>query len=140
MSDIPEIFVLDGGVLLALALGEPSAQALAGEMPSEQKQYACTELALCELTYILCRQLDWTSAWEKTQSLLRSAVVRIVRTSMVWGEAARIKCQVPISLPDCFTIAASRMLDGLPMFARQETEIVSAVEKGLLNDKIEFLE
>lgn len=140
MSDIPEIFVLDGGVLLALALGEASAQALVGEMPSEQKQYACTELALSELTYILCRQLDWTSAWEKTQSLLRSAVVRIIRTSMVWGEAASIKCQVPISLPDCFTIAAARILNGRPMFARQEAEIISAIEKGLLNDRLEFLE
>lgn len=140
MSDVPQIFVLDGGVLLALALGEPSAQGLAKEMPSDQKHYVCTELALCELTYILCRQLDWTFAGEKTQSLLRSAVVRPIRTSMVWGEAASIKCHVPISLPDCFTIAASRMLNGLPMFARRETEIVSAAEKGLLNDKIEFLE
>ena len=140
MSDTQEILVFDAGVLLALSLGEPSAQGLAKEIPTDEKHYACTELALCELTYILCRKLDWSSAWEKTRSLIRSAVIRPIRTSMVWGEAASIKCQVPISLPDCFTIAAARMLDGLPMFARQEAEIISAIEKGLLNDRLEFLE
>jgi len=140
MSEFQQLLVLDAGVLLALALGEPSAENLAKEMPSEEGHYGCTELALTELTYILCRKLDWKSAWEETKNLIRSSVVRIIPTGIVWEEAAKIKCSVPISLPDCFTIGASRVLDGVPVFARREAEIANAMKTGLLTDDVQFLE
>jgi predicted nucleic acid-binding protein len=140
MSESQQVLVLDAGVLLALALGEPSAEDLAKRMPSEENRYVCTEFALCELTYIICRKLDWKSAWDKTKNLIHSSVVRIIPTEIIWGEAARIKCRIPIALPDCFTIGASRVLDGLPIFARREAEIVNAIETGLLTDDVQFLE
>ncbi|MBD3159427.1 MAG: PIN domain-containing protein [Candidatus Lokiarchaeota archaeon] len=140
MSEVQKVLVLDAGVLLALALGEPSTEHLTKRMPSEENRYACTELGLTELTYILCRKLDWKSAWHETENLIRSSVVRIIPTGFVWREAAKIKCQVPIALPDCFTIGASRVLDGLPVFARKEAEIVNAIETGLLTDDMQFLE
>ncbi|MBS3795983.1 MAG: PIN domain-containing protein [Candidatus Thorarchaeota archaeon] len=140
MTEVQEVLVLDAGVLLALALGEPSAKSIVKEIPSEENRYACTELALSEFTYILCRKLDWKSAWNDTRNLIRSSVVLIIPTAVLWAEAAKVKCQVPISLPDCFTIGASRVLDGLPVFARREDEIVNAMERGLLTDDVQFLE
>ncbi|MFO7835068.1 MAG: PIN domain-containing protein [Candidatus Thorarchaeota archaeon] len=140
MGEVQQALVLDAGVLIALALGEPSAKPLAKEMSSEENRYACTELALSEFTSIICRKLDWMSALNETENLIQSSVVQIIPTGIVWGEDAKIKCRVAISLPDCFTVAASRVLDGLAVFARREAEIVRATETGMLDDDLQFLE
>lgn len=132
--------VLDAGVLIALALGEPSAAQLSKDIVDRHDHYACTEIALCELSYILCRNSTWKQAWNKTQSLIQSSAVAIIPSQSLWIEAAQIKCSVPIALPDCFSIAAARVVNGKVIFARREKEIADAIRKKKLVDAIEFLE
>ncbi len=134
------ISVLDAEVLIALALGEPSAAELSKEIIHQHGHYACTEIALCELSYILCRNSSWKQAWNKTQSIIQSSAVMTLSSQPLWVEAAQIKCGVPISLPDCFSIAAARIFNGKVIFARREKEIVDAIEMKKLEDQIEFLE
>ncbi len=134
-----ETIILDAGVLIALALGEPFMTDLSQSIADGPSSYACTEIALCELSYILCRRLSWAEAMEKTESLLRSALVAVIPFRVLWTEAAEIKCKAAVALPDCFTIAAARLTGGTALFARREKEIVDAMESGKLSDRIEFV-
>ncbi|MFQ5832461.1 MAG: PIN domain-containing protein [Candidatus Thorarchaeota archaeon] len=141
MTDkVGELTVLDAGVLIALALDESSATGLSQKIISHPGLFACTEIGLCELSYILCRRLSWGKTWKKTQSLIESSAVTIIPTHILWTEAARIKCNSSIALPDCFTIAAARLTKGRAMFARREKELVDAVKRKQITDAIEYLE
>lgn len=135
-----ETTVLDAGVLIALALGEPSTIELSQNIINHHSSYACTEIALCELSYILCRRLSWKEAMEKTENLVRSSLVAVIPSHALWTEAAKIKCKATIALPDCFTIAAARLAKGKAMFVRREKEIVDAINRKLISDTLEFVE
>ena len=139
-NKVDETTVLDAGVLIALALGEPSTMELSQNIVNHHTPYACTEIALCELSYILCRRLNWKEATEKTENLLRSSLVSIIPSHALWAEAAKIKCKATIALPDCFTIAAARLAKGKAVFARREKEIVDAIDRKQISDRIEFIE
>lgn len=140
MTEIVEgMTVLDAGVLLALALGESIATGLSEKIIEHHGSFACTEMGLCELSYILCRRLNWDTAWGKTQSLIESSAVTIIPVHLLWSEAAKIKCRSSIALPDCFTIAAARVTNGRAMFAQREKELVNAVKKDQIIDVIEYL-
>jgi predicted nucleic acid-binding protein len=139
-STANEMTVLDAGVLIALAVGEPNTMQLSQKIVDHQGSYTCTETALCELSYILCRRLSWEKALEKTQNLVQSFMVTVIPTHVLWAEAARIKCRASIALPDCFTLAAARLTRGKAMFARREREIVNAVKENQIADVIEYLE
>lgn len=139
-NKVNETTVLDAGVLIALALGEPSTMELSQNIVNHHVSYACTEIALCELNYILCRRLNWKEATEKTENLLRSSLVSVIPSHALWTEAARTKCKATIALPDCFTIAAARLAKGKAMFLRREREIVDAINQKQISDTIEFVE
>jgi predicted nucleic acid-binding protein len=139
-STVNEITVLDAGVLIALAVGEPNAMQLSQKIVDHQGDYACTEIALCELSYILCRRLSWEMASEKAQNLVQSSIVTVIPTHVLWAEAARIKCRASIALPDCFTLAAARLTRGKALFARREREIINAVKRNQIADVIEYLQ
>lgn len=139
-SEANEITVLDAGVLIALAVGEPNTAQLSQKIVDHRSSYACTEIALCELSYILCRSLSWEKAWKKTENLVQSSMVTVIPTHVLWAEAARIKCSASIALPDCLTLAAARLTRGKAMFARREREIANAVKKNHIEDVIEYLQ
>ena len=132
--------ILDAGVLLALALGGPASTELAELIQRGDGTFACTEIGLCEFLYILCRRVSWRKAKRKIDLLLRSSAVRIIPMSAIWVESARIKCKVPIPLPDCHTIAAARLSKEVALFARRERETADAMNSGKLRDKVLFLE
>jgi predicted nucleic acid-binding protein len=141
MTDtVEEMTVLDAGVLIALALDESSTSDLSKKIIDNQGLFACTEIGLCELSYILCRRLNWKKAWTKTQNLIESSAITILPISVLWTEAAKIKCDSAIALPDCFTIAAARLTKGKAMFARREKELIGAIQKKQITDSIEYLE
>ena len=132
--------ILDGGVLIALAAGERTAGEISDEISSGTGVYMCTELAMTEMTYIICRKAGWDLASDKARRLAKSSAIKVIPTELLWSEAARIKCKVPIALPDCFTVAAARITHGSAVFVRRETELVDAIDRDLLPDKIRFLE
>ncbi|MDF1540913.1 MAG: PIN domain-containing protein [Candidatus Thorarchaeota archaeon] len=135
-----ETVVLDAGVLIALALGEGFASALSERIAKAEANYVCTEIALCELSYILCRRLSWKKAWGKIESLIKSSAVNVIPSSFLWMNAAKIKCDAPIALPDCFTLAAGQITGGAIYFARKERELLDAVRKGQIKENFQFLE
>jgi predicted nucleic acid-binding protein len=139
-NEANDITVLDAGVLIALALGNPLTKGLSQKIVDHQGSYVCTEIALCELSYILCRRLSWEMAWEKAHNLVQSSTVTTIPSHVLWTEAAKIKCNASIALPDCFTLAAARLTRGKAMFARQEREIVNALNMKQIPDLIEYLE
>jgi predicted nucleic acid-binding protein len=138
-NELGEIRVLDAGVLIAIALGEPSASNISDEISELQHEYTCTEIALCEFLYILCRSIGWKKSQQKVQYLIESSAIKIIPTGIVWNKAAKIKCDLAIALPDCFTIAAARVTGGQAIFVRKEKEIQKAIKHGKLNDTIIFL-
>lgn len=133
------ITVLDGGVLIALAVGEKSAQGLAEKIESEQGVFACTELALSELTYILCRKVGWDIASKKADSLVQSTAIHSIPAARLWRAAGRLKCRASIALSDCFTIAAAELVKASALFVQQEKELRQALAEGSIPPIVTFL-
>ncbi|RDE17404.1 MAG: hypothetical protein C4K49_02995 [Candidatus Thorarchaeota archaeon] len=134
-----ETVALDAGVLIALATGESSAKTVAERIADGESTFVCTELALCELSYTLCRRLGWEKAWRRIDSLVKSSSITVVPSQMLWSEAAKIKCDARIALPECFTLAAGNITNGRALFARRERELVDAIEKGHITQRLESL-
>jgi len=130
---------LDGGVLIALAVGEAAASELKDEILKGETLAFCSELALAELEYILCRRLGWNVAEAKSRSLVESKVVGIIETSVIMHEAAKMKCERALSLPDCFTLALSKLYHCKAIFVRKEVEMEQAIEKKAFDVEIKFL-
>ena len=139
MAQDRPVTVLDAGVLIALLTGEPAALQISQRIESGDDLFLCTEMALSELTYIVCRRSDWATARAKTGALLDSGAVRAIPTEMLWSEAARIKCMSSIALPDCFTVAAAVTFRGRALFARREKEIDASLKRGVLPEVVSFL-
>lgn len=133
------VTVLDGGVLIALAVGEKSAQGLAEKIESEQGVFVCTELALSELTYILCRRVGWDIASKKADSLVQSATIHSIPAARLWRAAARLKCRAAIALSDCYTIAAAELVKASALFVQEEKELRQALTEGSIPPILTFL-
>jgi predicted nucleic acid-binding protein len=99
-----------------------------------------TELAITELRYGLCRKLGWHQSNEKVNKLLAPGYFTVEDTLQLINEAAKIKCQRAISLPDCFTLALANKIAGNPLFARQEQELASEMAKKSFGVTLLFLE
>lgn len=137
--DRSPVIVLDGGVLIALATGDPLIHTLAQSIASAKQLYTCTELGLSELAYIICRKTDWQTAADKADNLVRSATIQAIPASILWKRAAQLKCKAAIALPDCFTLAAADMLKGTALFAFEEAELRQALSRKLIPKIVEFL-
>jgi predicted nucleic acid-binding protein len=99
-----------------------------------------TELAITELRYVLCRKLGWQQSKERVNKLLASGYFKVEDTSQLINEAAKIKCQRTISLPDCFILALAHKIAGSALFARQEQELVDEMGKKSFGITLLFLE
>lgn len=131
--------VLDGSVLLALALGEPSAEELGDAIGGLKVEALTHELSLIEMTYVLCRKAGPAVALRKKDLLLKSGVVEVVPASELADEAAFVKCERAISLADCFTIALARVYNCPAIFAKKEKELKCEMEKKPFDVEILFL-
>jgi len=131
--------VLDGGVLIALAVDDPSARKLKEEILREETLAFCSELAVVEMEYVLCRRLGWAIAEEKRRYLLESKVVAIMETGALMSEAAKVKCERALSLPDCFTLALAKIFDCKAFFVKREEEMEKEIKRRSFDVEIEFL-
>jgi predicted nucleic acid-binding protein len=99
-----------------------------------------TELAITELRYVLCRKFGWQQSKERVNKLLASGYFTVKDTSQLINEAAKIKCQRAISLPDCFILALANKIAGNALFARQEQELAEEMAKKSFSITLLFLE
>ena len=132
-------YSLDGGVLIALAIGDPSTQQLKRALLKGEAEAYTHELALIELAYILCRRFGWHVAQVKLSSLLKSRVVEVVRLAELVEEASRIKCERALSVADCCTLALAALYSCKALFARRERELEAEISRKPLEVEVEFL-
>jgi len=130
---------LDGGVLIALAVDDPAASKLKEEILRDETLAFCSELAVVEMEYILCRRVGWSVAEEKGRYLLESNVVSIIETGTLMSEAAKVKCERALSLPDCFTLALAKIFGCKAYFVKREEEMEREIKRRSFDVGVEFL-
>ena len=112
----------------------------------ESKEYQAvyiTPLTLTELLYVLCRKYGWKIAKKYIDDLTENLI--ILRVPASEELAAHIKCEIPLALADCYSMAVSALFS-LPVYFMKEKELTKKLQKKLekefsiklhLNDKKE---
>ncbi|MHA1756257.1 MAG: hypothetical protein ACTSVV_05765, partial [Promethearchaeota archaeon] len=131
--------VFDAGVIIDLLLsGEDSR--LFKNILSNNIIPNATTLAIIEAEYILCRKLGKNIAFKKINNLLESNYIDIFPLENIRREISILKCNVPIALPDCATIALATKFKIPALFAKKEREMEKPLENNVFKIKIYFLE
>jgi predicted nucleic acid-binding protein len=102
MKDLKGKLAIDTSALIELIYCDSLGQKLKKALETDMVEAYTTELAITELRYVLCRKLGWQQSKERVNKLLASGYFKVEDTSQLINEAAKIKCQRAISLPDCF--------------------------------------
>ena len=129
MKDLKGKLAIDTSALIELIYCDILGQKLKKALESDMVEAYTTELAITELRYVLCRKLGWQQSEERVDKLLASGYFKVEVTSQLISEAAKIKCQRAISLPDCFILALAIKIEGNALFARQEQELTDEIKK-----------
>jgi predicted nucleic acid-binding protein len=140
MKDLKGKLAIDTSALIELIYCDNLGQKLKKTLKTDMIEAYTTELAITELRYVLCRKLGWQQSKERVDKLLASGYFKVENTSQLINEAAKIKCQRAISLPDCFILALAHKIAGNALFARQEQELVNEMEKKSFDITLLFLE
>lgn len=139
MSEDTEAVVLDGGVLIALATGDEISNPIKDRIKRNEVRALTHELALTEMTYMLCRNLGWDTAAAKLEYLANSGFVSIDETSELIKDAAMLKCERALALPDCFTLAAAKRNQCKALFVKMEEELRKELSKKSVGVDVSFL-
>jgi predicted nucleic acid-binding protein len=140
MKDLKGKLVIDTSALIELIYCDILGQKLKKALETDMIEAYTTELAITELRYVLCRKLGWQQSKERVNKLLASGYFTVENTSQLLNEAAEIKCQRAISLPDCFILALAHKISGNALFARQEQELADETKKKSFGSILLFLE
>ncbi len=132
--------VLDGGVLIALAVGDKLSDSIRHKIINDEVRAKSHELAITEMMYVLCRSLGWEVARTKRDYLADSGLFTIDTTAEIMNDAARIKCERALALPDCFTLASARKHGCKAVFVRMEDELKKEISKKPFDMEISYLE
>lgn len=137
-SDNEKSFALDGGILIALAIGEEEVTELNEKILQGKINTFTSDLAITEMLYITCRKLGWKDALEKKQQLIDSRMINIVADSELIEYAAEYKCNRAIALADCFTLANAKLNNCPALFVRKEREISEEIQKKTFDVDLKF--
>jgi predicted nucleic acid-binding protein len=140
MKDLKGKLAIDTSALIELIYCDRLGQKLKQALKTDMVEAYTTELAITELRYVLCRKLEWQQSKERVNKLLASGYFKVEDTSQLINEAAKIKCQRAISLPDCFILALAHKIAGNALFARQEQELADEMAKNSFGITLLFLE
>ncbi len=132
--------VLDGGVLIALAVGDKLSDSIKHGIINDEVRARSHELALTEMMYVLCRSVGWETASTKRDYLADSGLITIDATAEIMNDAARIKCERALALPDCFTLASAKKHGCKAVFVRLEDDLKKEISKKPLDIEISYLE
>ena len=140
MKDLKGKLAIDTSALIELIYCDNLGQKLKKALETDMVEAYTTELAITELRYVLCRKFGWQQSKERVNKLLTSGYFTVEDTSQLINEAAKIKCQRDISLPDCFILALAHKIGGNALFARQEKELADEIGKKPFDIILLFLE
>jgi len=126
---VGKIVVLDGGVLIGLALGERIFNKVKKYIMNELIDAVTHRLAIIELLYILCRRKSIEVAKKKLAYLIASGYISIMPLDIFTEEIAIIKCERRLSIADCCTLGIAQKLGGVALFAKLEKELAEEIKK-----------
>jgi len=130
---------IDASCLIAIQANEPLKEEFKQLLKTKWNGY-CTEMALLETFYILCRKTNWKKAETKVKALIESNVIQIESIKSLLKKAAQLKCQRPIAIADCLTIALAESIQGKAIFYHKELELEKTLEKEFFNVEIIFFD
>ena len=129
-------FSFDSGVLVEMLLGKIVSGPLLESTITANTCY----FNLSEAEYVLCRLLDRTQARSKVDKLVRSNYISLTDVAELYANAAEIKCERSLALGECYTIANAKVTGSTALFAFQEEDLKSEMEKKPFDVKIQFTE
>ena len=130
---------IDASCLIAIQADEPLNEKFQNLLKSKWNGY-CTEMAILETFYILCRKLQWKIAKTKINALQESNIIKIKPINTLLEIAAQLKCQRSIAIADCLTIALAESIKGKAIFYHKERELEKTMENELFNVEIIFFD
>ncbi len=131
--------VFDGGAIIELLLtGEDSE--LFKKILNYDIVPMTTSLAIIETEYILCRKIGRDDAFEKVDNLIDSNFFTIQSLEDFLRDISILKCNNPIALPDCATIALATKNKIPALFAKKEGELKKPLIIKAFEIKLFFLE
>jgi len=131
--------IFDGGAVIELLLSGDESH-LYKNIIEGKIIPSTTILAVIEAEYILCRKLGKDKSFEKIDNLLSSNYFEIFPLESLSRSISTLKCNNPIALPDCATIALATNKNSSALFAKKEDELIKQLEKKNFKIKIYFLE
>ena len=89
------------------------------------KKYYVSPLVDMELKYIFCRRIGFQEARTRISKFLRDFV--ICPENQLRDEAFRLKCDFPISIADCYSLAVGKVYE-IPVYMKKEREIDDIID------------
>jgi predicted nucleic acid-binding protein len=132
------LVAIDSSCLIALNSGEELVNKIKTNLKEKWVAY-CSEMAILETFYILCRKSNLETAQNKINALISSNVLNIIPIKKVLKEASKLKCERSIAIADCITIALAQNLDSKAIFYRKERELKKAIKKKPFQVELIFL-
>ncbi len=131
--------VIDASCLVYFQDKEPEAIQFK-QLINESWDAWCTEIAILETLYILCREYGREESLKRVNALRESHTIQIKPIVGYCDLAASIKCERSIALPDCLTIALAESLKARAIFAHREKELDLTIQQRPFNIEILFLD
>ena len=131
--------VFDGGVIIELLLSGDETD-LFKAIINNNITPMTTSLAILEAEYILCRKIGSELAFEKVDNLVDSDFIKIELLENFLRDVSMIKCNNPIAIPDCATIALATKNKIPAVFAKKEEELKKPLEIKAFEIDLFFLE
>ncbi|MHA1358408.1 MAG: PIN domain-containing protein [Candidatus Helarchaeota archaeon] len=131
--------VFDGGVIIELLLLGDETD-LFKAIINNNITPMTTSLAILEAEYILCRKIGRELAFEKVDNLIDSNYIKIELLENFLRDVSIIKCNNPIAIPDCATIALATKNKIPAVFAKKEEELKKPLEIKAFEIDLFFLE
>ena len=122
-------YVLDASVLIEILAGSRFVTKLVDSMVAGDVEAYAVRLGLTEALYVTCRLWGWERALQRIQILIDSGTITVVEDEKVWDYAASCKCEIPVSLGDCYTLSAAKKYGLKPLFLKPEEELLKNLEK-----------
>lgn len=132
-------YALDGGALIELCLDTRAGEVLRDALKTGEAIAYTHELAITEALYILCRRVGWDEAKRSVDSFLLSGYLIVETISALTKGASRLKCERPVAISDCFTLALAVSKGISALFADRESELVREMERRSLGVDVEFI-
>ncbi len=129
MNQLRGSYVLDASVLIEILAGNKLTMRLVDSIVADDIEAYAVRLGLTEALYVTCRLWGWDKALQRMQILIDSGTITIIEDEQVWNYAANCKCEMPVSLGDCYTLATAKKYGLKPLFLKPEKELVKNLEK-----------